>query len=68
MAVRMGPSFGAEDEATGLLTLEEAEKSYIRRVLNECKGHRQKAANILGISERTLYRKLQEIGEIQSSP
>ena len=68
MAIRMGPSFGAEDEATGLLTLEEAEKSYIRRVLNECKGHRQKAAHILGISERTLYRKLQEIGEIQPSP
>jgi transcriptional regulator with PAS, ATPase and Fis domain len=68
MAIRMGPSFGVEDEATGLLTLEEAEKSYIRRVLNECKGHRQKAAHILGISERTLYRKLQEIGEIQASP
>ncbi len=68
MAIRMGPSFGAADEATGLLTLEEAEKSYIRRVLHECKGHRQKAAHILGISERTLYRKLQEIGEIQPSP
>ena len=67
MAVRMGPTFGAEEGATGLLTLEEAEKSYIRRVLNECKGHRQKAAHILGISERTLYRKLQEIGEIQPS-
>ncbi|MBI5709456.1 MAG: sigma-54-dependent Fis family transcriptional regulator [Candidatus Eisenbacteria bacterium] len=67
MGIRMGPSFGAEDEATGLLTLEEAEKSYIRRVLHECKGHRQKAAHILGISERTLYRKLQEIGEIQPS-
>jgi len=67
MAIRMGPSFGGEDEATGLLTLEEAEKSYIRRVLHECKGHRQKAAHILGISERTLYRKLQEIGEIQTS-
>ena len=67
MGIRMGPSFGAEDEATGLLTLEEAEKSYIRRVLHECKGHRQKAAHVLGISERTLYRKLQEIGEIQPS-
>jgi transcriptional regulator with PAS, ATPase and Fis domain len=67
VAVRMGPTFGAEEGATGLMTLEEAEKSYIRRVLNECKGHRQKAAHILGISERTLYRKLQEIGEIQPS-
>jgi len=67
VAVRMGPTFGAEEGATGLMTLEEAEKSYIRRVLNECRGHRQKAAHILGISERTLYRKLQEIGEIQPS-
>ena len=67
VAVRMGPTFGVEEGATGLMTLEEAEKSYIRRVLNECKGHRQKAAQILGISERTLYRKLQEIGEIQPS-
>jgi transcriptional regulator with PAS, ATPase and Fis domain len=67
VAVRMGPTFGAEEGATGLLTLEEAEKSYIRRVLNECRGPRQKAAHILGISERTLYRKLQEIGEIQPS-
>ena len=67
VAIRMGPTFGVEEGATGLMTLEEAEKSYIRRVLNECKGHRQKAAQILGISERTLYRKLQEIGEIQPS-
>ncbi len=67
VAVRMGPTFGAEEGATGLMTLEEAEKSYIRRVLNECRGHRQKAAHLLGISERTLYRKLQEIGEIQPS-
>jgi two-component system, NtrC family, response regulator AtoC len=67
VAVRMGPTFGVEEGATGLMTLEEAEKSYIRRVLNECKGHRQRAAHILGISERTLYRKLQEIGEIQAS-
>jgi DNA-binding NtrC family response regulator len=67
VAIRMGPTFGVEEGATGLMTLEEAEKSYIRRVLNECKGHRQRAAHILGISERTLYRKLQEIGEIQPS-
>jgi DNA-binding NtrC family response regulator len=30
-------------------------------VLEECKGHRQRAATILGISERNLYRKLKEI-------
>jgi len=30
-------------------------------VLEQCKGHRQKAAEILGISERNLYRKLKEL-------
>ena len=36
---------------------------YIQRVLGECKGHRQKAAKILGISERNLYRKIKEYGD-----
>jgi DNA-binding NtrC family response regulator len=44
-----------------LCTLEEAERRYIRRVLEECGGHRQRTAHVLGISERTLYRKLQEL-------
>jgi two-component system response regulator HydG len=56
-----------EPQAGGLLTLEEAERNHIRRVLEECGGHRQKAALILGISERTLYRKLQEHGQAQTS-
>ena len=42
-------------------TLAETEREYIRQVLDECKGHRHKAAQILGISERNLYRKLKEI-------
>jgi DNA-binding NtrC family response regulator len=29
-----------------------------------CKGHRHRAAAILGISERNLYRKLKEIEEL----
>jgi DNA-binding NtrC family response regulator len=43
-------------------TLEEAERRYILQVLEECGGHRQKAATILGISERNLYRKLKQFG------
>jgi DNA-binding NtrC family response regulator len=43
------------------MTLAEAERRYIRQVLAECNGHRQKAARILGISERNLYRKLKEL-------
>jgi DNA-binding NtrC family response regulator len=67
MGVRMGPPFGADEQTGALLTLEDAERSYIKRVLDECGGHRQRAAAILGISERTLYRKLQELGQIQQS-
>ena len=42
-------------------TLAETERDYIRQVLEECRGHRHKAAQILGISERNLYRKLKEL-------
>ena len=41
-------------------TLEEMERDYILQVVSECQGHRHKAADILGISERSLYRKLKE--------
>jgi len=32
-----------------------------------CRGHRHKAAGILGISERSLYRKLKEYGMAEST-
>ncbi len=60
LGVRLEPSFRPDQENGELTTLEEVERRYIRRVLDECKGHRQKAAKILGISERNLYRKLKE--------
>ncbi len=41
-------------------TLGETEKAKIIAVLKECKGNRTKAAEKLGISRRTLYRKLDE--------
>jgi DNA-binding NtrC family response regulator len=44
------------------LTLAELEKRHILRVLKETDGHREKAAVILGITSRTLYRKLNEYG------
>jgi DNA-binding NtrC family response regulator len=43
-------------------TLDELERSHIRRVLETCNGHRENAARILGISERNLYRKIHELG------
>ena len=41
-------------------TLEELEREHILRVLRESEGNRERAAAILGISSRTLYRKLRE--------
>ena len=42
------------------VTLEELEREHILRVLSESHGNRERAAAILGISSRTLYRKLRE--------
>ncbi len=43
-------------------TLREVEKEHILAVLEALNGNRQSAAGVLGISERTLYRKLKEYG------
>jgi DNA-binding NtrC family response regulator len=43
-------------------TLEETEKAKILAVLKEVGGNRTKAAERLGISRRTIYRKLEEYG------
>jgi two-component system, NtrC family, response regulator AtoC len=43
-------------------TLEEIERRHIFRVLEETNGNRERAAAVLGISARTLYRKLREYG------
>ncbi|HKQ56988.1 MAG TPA: sigma 54-interacting transcriptional regulator [Candidatus Eisenbacteria bacterium] len=61
LGVRLEPSFRPTEEDGSLVTLEEVERRYVKRVLEECKGHRQKAASILGISERNLYRKLKDL-------
>ena len=42
------------------VTLEQLERQHILRVLEEAGGNRERAAAILGISARTLYRKLRE--------
>jgi len=41
-------------------TLQDIEKEAIRETLHEVQGHREKAAKILGIGERTLYRKIKD--------
>jgi two-component system response regulator HydG len=43
-------------------SLEEIEKHYIIETLKRTDGNREEAAKILGIGERTLYRKIKEYG------
>jgi two-component system response regulator HydG len=44
------------------ISIEEAEKQLIANTLKMVGGNREQAANILGIGERTLYRKIKEYG------
>ena len=44
------------------LSLTEKEKEFIQKALTKHKGRRKHAAKELGISERTLYRKMNEYG------
>lgn len=64
-ADEIGPEhLGLPTSAAGflgdLITLQEAEKRHIQAVLERLGGHRQKAAEVLGITERHLYRLLQQ--------
>jgi len=52
-------SAGPLEQLAGI-SLEEAEKQLIRNTLKMVDGNREQAANILGIGERTLYRKIKE--------
>jgi two-component system response regulator HydG len=46
------------DDPTEVVTLDELEKRYICRVLSLVGGNKTRAADILGVDRRTLYRKL----------
>ena len=46
-----------------VLTLQELEKRYIGRVLNAVGGNKTRAAKLLGLDRRTLYRKLERYEE-----
>ena len=55
----------AEPEAPGIgddLTLKELEKRHIEAVLQRCRGNRTRAAEILGIERKSLYRKAERLG------
>ncbi len=50
------------DDTSHLPTIEEVEKRYILRVLEAAGGQRTRAAEILGVDRKTLYRKLERWG------
>jgi two-component system response regulator HydG len=52
-------SLGGMNNLVGI-SLEQAEKELIRNTLKMVNGNREQAAKILGIGERTLYRKIKE--------
>jgi DNA-binding NtrC family response regulator len=54
-------STGAMNNLVGI-SIEQAEKELIRNTLKMVSGNREQAAKILGIGERTLYRKIKEYG------
>jgi two-component system response regulator HydG len=54
-----GAPVGGLENVVGI-SLEQLEKEAIRNTLKLTEGNREQAAKILGIGERTLYRKIKE--------
>jgi len=50
------------NDDTGKRSMSELESDHIRALLMQFNGHRSKVADVLKISERTLYRKLKQYG------
>jgi transcriptional regulator with PAS, ATPase and Fis domain len=51
----------AEEESDNMLSLHDLEAEMVRKALERHKGRRKEAAAELGISERTLYRKIKQL-------
>lgn len=51
---------GHDAQTQEWLSLEQMEQRYIQRVLNAVDGNKRRAADILGIGRKTLYRRLEE--------
>ena len=50
------------------LTLRELERRYILEVLRQTDGNKSRAADLLGLDRKTLYRKLREFEEVELPP
>ena len=55
-----GQAFEQHEEVEESLSIEEKEIELIKKALEKYRGKRKYAARDLGISERTLYRKIKE--------
>jgi len=56
------PAVAALETFMPVMSMQEAEKRLIESTLRQTEGNRKKAAEILNIGERTLYRKLKDYG------
>jgi transcriptional regulator with PAS, ATPase and Fis domain len=56
-------SFKGNYDTNGLLTIEEVTQNHISRIIQYTNGNAQRAAIILGVSERTLQRRLKRLKE-----
>jgi DNA-binding NtrC family response regulator len=56
------PVAEADKAGNGSVNVEVAERNLIERALSQAQGNRKRAARMLGIGERTLYRKLEKYG------
>lgn len=52
-------TLGADSDPSGLVTLEEMERRYLKRVLSAVGWNKTEATKILGIDRSTLYRKIE---------
>ncbi len=56
------PEMQSENGAGSGRSLEDVERQHILQLLEDCGGNRSRVARILGISRRTVYRKLRQYG------
>jgi DNA-binding NtrC family response regulator len=63
LGIARGEAEPAADE--GVLTLDEVEQRYLSRVAARHRGDRRELAALLGVSERTLFRKLQALRTVK---
>jgi DNA-binding NtrC family response regulator len=57
--IRGGDDLWSFEDGDSFPSLRDVERRYIAALLKRCKGQRAEVARIMGVSERTLYRKIQ---------